>query len=160
MFVVNSFLSELQLWEEMHEGRRDCFVHLFSSECVPGVTRDAGQMVAGFAPRRPQSLVASFRGAKSSHKAAAEIAIPAACRARVLLPAARKALWLHSGEQNLHTGRRRKSPFRRHAGRRFCSPPPAKPCGSVPGSKIFTQGGGGNPIPSAPESAPAIKKGY
>lgn len=76
MFVVNSFLSELQLWEEMHEGRSDCFVHLFSSERVPGVTRDVGQMAAGFAPRRPQSLEAPFRGAKSSHRAAAEIAPP------------------------------------------------------------------------------------
>ena len=35
-------------------------------------------MAGDFAPRRPQSLVAPFRGAKSSHKAAAEIAIPLA----------------------------------------------------------------------------------
>ena len=58
---------------------------------------------------------------------------------RGLLPALCKPLRLRSGEQNLHTipapppG----------AGRLFrgavCSPLPANPCGSVPGSKIFTQ---------------------
>ncbi len=58
---------------------------------------------------------------------------------RGLLPAPCKPLWLRSGEQNLHTipapppG----------AGRLFrgavCSPLTANPCGSVPGSKIFTQ---------------------
>ena len=96
-----------------------------------------------FAPRRPQDLTVPFRGAKSSHKAAAGIAISPANRPDALLPAARKALQLRSGEQNLHI-RRRKSPYRRRAGRPLCSPPPARPYGSVPGSKIFTQGGGGN----------------
>ena len=97
-----------------------------------------------FAPRRPQGLRAPFLGAKSSHKAAAEIAISPANRPSTLLPAARKVLWLRSGEQNLHRERRRKSLSRRRKGRPLCSPPPARPYGSVPGSKIFTQGGGGN----------------
>ena len=58
---------------------------------------------------------------------------------RGLLPVPRKPLQLYSGEQNLHTipapppG----------AGRLFrgaiCSPLPANPCSSIPGSKIFTQ---------------------
>ena len=60
-----------------------------------------------------------------------------------LLPAARKGLRLGFGEQNLHTGRRRKSPYRRRAGRRLCSPPPAKAYCFVSGSKKFTHGGGG-----------------
>ena len=64
-------------------------------------------------------------------------------RPPTLLPAARKGLRLRSGEQNLHTGRRRKTLYRRRAGRRLCSPSPAKACGFVSGSKIFTQGGDG-----------------
>jgi len=96
-----------------------------------------------FAPRRPQRLTASFRGAKSSHKAAAEIALTPACRPRTLLPAARKGLWLRFGEQKVHTRRRRKTLNRQLAGRGLCSPPPAKAYGSVSGSKKFTQGGGG-----------------
>ena len=117
-------------------------MHLFSSERSPA---------ADFAPRRPQRLMASFRGAKSSHKAAAENALSPARRPLPLLPAARKGLRLGFGEQNLHTRRRRKTPYRRLAGRRLCSPPPAKAYGFVPGSKIFTQGGGENrPIADSP----------
>ena len=103
----------------------------------------AGSPTADFAPRRPQRLTASFRGAKSSHKAAAEIVLLPARRPAPLLPAARKGIRLRSGEQNLHRGRRRKSSYCRLAGRGLCSPPPAKAYGLVPGSKIFTQGGGG-----------------
>ena len=98
---------------------------------------------AAFAPRRPQRLTASYRGAKSSHKAAAEIALSPARRPAPLLPAARKGLRLRIGEQNLHRGRWRKTLYRRLAGRRLCSPPPAKAYGFVPVSKRFTQGGGG-----------------
>ena len=98
---------------------------------------------AAFAPRRPQRLTASFRGAKSSHKAAAENALSPARRPAPLLPAARKGLRIRFGEQNLHRGRRRKTLYRRRASRRLCSPPPAKAYGSVSGSKKFTQGGGG-----------------
>ena len=67
-------------------------------------------------------------------------------RPPTLLPAARKGLRLRFGEQNLHTRRRRKSRYRRLAGCRLCSPPPAKAYGFVLGSKIFTQGGGGNRV--------------
>ena len=56
-----------------------------------------------------------------------------------LLPAPRKPLQLRFGEQNLHTI----SAPPPGAGRLFqgavCSPLPASPCSSVPGSKIFTQ---------------------
>ena len=120
---------------------------------------------ADFAPRRPQRLTASFRGAKSSHKAAAEIALLPARRPPTLLPAARKGLRLRSGEQKVHTRRRRKTLNRRLAGCRLCSPSPAKAYGFVPGSKKFTEGGGGkrfiaggNPIPSVPVCAAAVKK--
>ncbi len=124
---------------------------------------------AAFAPRRPQRLTAWFRGAKSSQRAAAENALSPDRRPPPLLPAARKGLRLRFGEQKVHTRRRRKTPYRRLAGRRLCSPPPAKACGSVSGSKKFTQGGGGkrfiageNPIPPAPVCAAAVKneKGY
>ena len=123
----------------MHEGRRSSFVHLFSSEragrrlCSPPPVKAygsvsgskkftqggggnrfiAGSPAAAFAPRRPQRLTASFRGAKSSHKAAAENALLPARRPPTLLPAARKGLRLRSGEQKVHTRRRRKSPYRR-----------------------------------------------
>ena len=122
---------------------------------------NAGSPTVAFAPRRPQRLTVSFGGAKSSHKAAAEIALSPACRPPPLLPAARKGLWLRFGEQKVHRGRRRKTPCCRRAGRGLCSPPPAKAYGFVPGSKIFTQGGGGNPIPPALVSAAAQnEKGY
>ena len=104
----------------------------------------AGSPAGAFAPRRPQRLTAPFRGAKSSHKAAAENALSPACRPPTLLPAARKGLRLGSGEQKLHTRRRRKTFYRRRGGRGLCSPPPAKAYGSVSGSKKFTEGGGGN----------------
>ena len=109
-------------------------MHLFSSERSPA---------ADCAPRRPQRLTAPFRGAKSSHKAAAENALSPARRPRTLLPAARKGLRLRSGAQKVHTRRRRKSSYRRRAGHGLCSPPPAKAYGLVSGSKIFTQGGSG-----------------
>ena len=67
-------------------------------------------------------------------------------RPSTLLPAVRKGLRLRSGEQNLHRGRRRKSRYCRLAGRGLCSPPPAKAYGFVRGSKIFTEGGGGNRV--------------
>ena len=93
---------------------------------------------ARFAPRPPQSLAASFRGAKSSQKYRA-----AACHRRLfqrrdLLPAPHKALRHRPGEQNLH---RNSAPPPASGGLfsgAICSPFPAKPCGFVPGSKIFT----------------------
>ena len=103
----------------------------------------AGVPATDFAPRRPQRLTAWFRGAKSSQKAAEENALSPACRPASLLPAARKGIRLRFGEQKVHRRRRRKTLNRRLAGRRLCSPPPAKAYGFVPGSKIFTEGGGG-----------------
>ena len=46
---------------------------------------------------------------------------------------------LRFGEQNLHTIPGRKAQVCRRFGRPVCSPLPASPCSSVPGSKIFTQ---------------------
>ena len=57
---------------------------------------------ARFAPRSPQSLAASFRGAKSSQRFRAAICLRRPFPRRDLLPAPRKALLLRSGEQNLH----------------------------------------------------------
>ena len=64
-----------------------------------------------------------------------------ACRAAgglSLLPATRKPLWLRFGEQNLHIPAAGFRPPRRSAALSLCSPLPANPCSSVPGSKIFT----------------------
>ena len=112
----------------------------------------AGSPAADFAPRRPQRLTASSRGAKSSQRAAAEIALLPARRPPTLLPTASKGLRLRFGEQNLHTRRRRKLPYHRLAGR-LCSPPPTKAYGFVPGSKKFTEGGGENRLISGSPAA-------
>ena len=58
---------------------------------------------------------------------------------RDLLPAPRKVLRLRSGEQNLHTDSAPPPAAGGLYSGAICSPPPAKPCGSVPGSKIFTE---------------------
>ena len=92
-----------------------------------------------FAPRCPQSLELPFRGAKSSQKIRAASWKRPAFRRRDLLPAARKALRLRSGEQNLH---RDSAPPLASVGPfcgAICFPLPAKPCGFVSGSKIFTE---------------------
>ena len=102
---------------------------------VPTATFSA----ARFAPRSSQSLAAPFRGAKSSQKFRA-----AACHRRLfqrrdLLPAPRKALRLRSGEQNLHINSAPPSATGGLFSGAICSPPLAKPCAIVPGSKIFTE---------------------
>ena len=101
--------------------------------------RPAGFFEARFAPRSPQTLVAPFRGANSSHNFRAATRGRPAFSRRGLLPAPCKPLQLRFGEQNLHTI----SAPPPGAGRLFrgavCSPLPANPYGSVPGSKIFTQ---------------------
>ena len=83
-------------------------------------------------------LVLQFRGAKPSQKFRATV-----CRRpfqrRDLLPAPRKALLLRSGEQNLHRSSAPPSASGGFFNGAICSPPPAKPCGFVPGSKIFTE---------------------
>ena len=101
--------------------------------------RTAGFSEARFAPRSPQTLAAPFRGANSSHNSRAATRDRPAFSRRGLLPAPCKPLQLRSGEQILHTI---PAPLP-GAGRLFrgavCSPLPANPCGSVPGSKFFTQ---------------------
>ena len=99
----------------------------------------AGFSEARFAPRSLRTLAAPFRGANSSHNSRAAARGRPAFPRRGLLPAPCKPLWLRFGEQILHTI---PAPLP-GAGRLFrgavCSPLPANPCGSVPGSKIFTQ---------------------
>ena len=101
--------------------------------------RPVGFSAARFAPRSPQSLAAPFRGAKSSQRFRDAACHRRPFQRRDLLPAPHKALRLRSGEQNLH---RNSAPPPATGGlfsSAICSPLPAKPCGSVPGSKIFTQ---------------------
>ena len=57
---------------------------------------------ARFAPRSPQTLAASSRGAKSSHRFRAATCHRRPFPRRDLLPAPREPLRLRSGEQNLH----------------------------------------------------------
>ena len=92
-----------------------------------------------FAPRSPQSLAASFRGAKSSQKFCAAACRRPAFSRRDLLPAPRKALCHRLGEQNLHRNSAPPSASGGLFSGAICSPSPAKPCGFVPGSKIFTE---------------------
>ena len=56
-----------------------------------------------------------------------------------LLPAPSKALRHRSREQNLHRNSAPPLTFGRHFRGAICSPLPAKPCATVPGSKIFTE---------------------
>ena len=58
---------------------------------------------------------------------------------RALLPAPRKALCHRLGEQNLHRNSAPPSASGGLFSGAICSPSPAKPCGFVPGSKIFTE---------------------
>ena len=92
-----------------------------------------------FAPRPPQSLVTSFRGAKSSQKFRTAPCKRPAFQRRDLLPAPRKALRLRFGEQKLHSNSAPPSASGGFFSGAICSPLPAKPCGFVPGSKIFTE---------------------
>ena len=55
-----------------------------------------------------------------------------------LLPPPREPLQLRFGEQNLHIPAAGFRPPCRSAALSLCSPLPANPCSSVPGSKIFT----------------------
>ena len=55
-----------------------------------------------------------------------------------MLPAPREPLWLRFGEQNLHISAGTFCPLGRPSASPLCSPLPASPCSSVPGSKIFT----------------------
>ena len=91
-----------------------------------------------FAPRSPQTLVAPFRGAKSSHFRRPISPSRPPGGGLSLLPPPRKPLQLRSGEQNLHISAAGFRPPRRPVALSLCSPLPANPCSSVSGSKIFT----------------------
>ena len=92
-----------------------------------------------FAPRSSQSLAASFRGAKSSHNFRAGACHRRPFQRRDLLPAPRKALRLRFGEQNLHRNSAPSSATGGFFSGAICSSLHAKPCDTVPGSKIFTE---------------------
>ena len=97
----------------------------------------AGKPVGPFAPRSPLTLVASSRGAKSSHSRRRFSPVRPPGGLRFLLPSPREPLWLRPGEQNLHIPDAGFHPSGRPAASALCSPLPARPCGSVSGSKIF-----------------------
>ena len=99
----------------------------------------AAFLAARFAPRPSRTLAASSRGAKSSQKYRAATCLRRPFTRRDLLPAPRKALRLRSGEQNLHRDSAPPLASGDFFSGAICSPLPAKPCGSVPGSKIFTE---------------------
>ena len=110
--------------------------------------RPAGFSEARFAPPSPLALAAPFRGANSSHKFRADAQCRPAFSGRGLLPANRKPLQLRSGEQILHTDSAPTPSAARLFQGAVCSPPPANPCGSVPGSKFFTQIPRRRPVPA------------
>ena len=91
-----------------------------------------------FAPRFPLTLVAPFRGAKSSHSRRRISPSQALGGSFSLLPPPREPLQFRSGEQNLHIPAVGFRPPGRPAAASLCSPLPANPCSSVSGSKIFT----------------------
>ena len=107
-----------------------------------------GCFEARFAPPSPLTLEVPSRGANSSHKFRADARGRPVFPRRGLLPTNRKPLQLRSGEQILHTN----SAPTPSAGRLFqgavCSPLPANPCSSVPGSKFFTQIPRRRPMPA------------
>ena len=104
----------------------------------PDFALSAARRLSLFAPRYPQTLAAPFWGAKSSHfRRRISTSLPPG-GARSLLPATRKPLQLRFGEQNLHIPAVGFLPLGRPAAASLCSPLPANPCSSVPGSKIFT----------------------
>ena len=109
---------------------------------------------ARFAPRCPLALVLPFRGANSSHKFRADARGRPAFPRRGLLPPPREPLQLRSGEQILHTDSAPTPGAARLFQGAVCSPLPANPCGSVPGSKFFTQIPRRKPVPGGPEHAP------
>ena len=94
---------------------------------------------ARFAPPSPRTLEVPFRGANSSHKFRADARGRPVFPRRGLLPANRKPLQLRSGEQILHTNSAPPPGDGRLFRGAVCSPLPASPCSSVPGSKFFTQ---------------------
>ena len=91
-----------------------------------------------FVPPSPRTLVAPFRGAKSSHSRRRISPLRAPGGLLSLLPPPRKPLCLRSGEQNLHISAGSFCPSERPPASSLCSPFPTNPCASVPGSKIFT----------------------
>ena len=78
-------------------------------------------------------------GAKSSQKFRAGACHRRPFQRRDLLPAPRKALLLRFGEQNLHRNSAPSSATGGFFSGAICSSLHAKPCDTVPGSKIFTE---------------------
>ena len=119
------------------------FLYIFLSKARSVAGRAALSLLSArrlplFAPRSLRTLVAPFRGAKSSHFCRRISPFWPPGGGLSLLPSTRKPLQLRSGEQNLHIPAARFLPHGRPAAPSLCSPLPANPCSSVQGSKIFT----------------------
>ena len=99
----------------------------------------AGKSASPFAPRSPLTLVASSRGAKSSHSRRRFSPFRPPGGLRLFAPRSPLSLVSPSrGAKSSHNFRPLSavSPANRPVP---LLPPPANPCGFVPGSKIFTQ---------------------
>ena len=104
----------------------------------PDFVLPAARRLFLFAPPSPRTLVAPFRGAKSSHfRRRISSSLPLG-GSFSLLPPPRKPLQFRFGEQNFHIPAAGFRPLCRPVALSLCSPLPANPCSSVPGSKIFT----------------------
>ena len=105
----------------------------------PGISGLEARRPAWFALTFPQALCFRFPGANLGPGISGFEARRPGVSRRGLLPPPRKPLRLRPGEQILHIN----SAPTPASGRLFrgavCSPPPANPCSSVPGSKFFTQ---------------------
>ena len=136
----------------------------------PDFVLPAARRLFLFAPPSPRTLVAPFRGAKSSHfRRRISSSLPLG-GSFSLLPPPRKPLQFRFGEQNFHIPAAGFRPHGRPAAASLCSPLPANTCCSVPGSKIFTfpppdfdlpgarWPSGGSMLPKAPPQIPEKPK--
>ena len=87
-------------------------------------------------PGRPKKIKGS--GLVSGRSGRRRLPLAALTAAR-FAPRPRKGLRLRPGEQNLHTDSAPPPATGGLFSGAICSPLPAKPCGTVPGSKIFTE---------------------
>ena len=105
----------------------------------PGISGLGARRPAWFALTFPQALCFRFPGANLGPGISGFEARRPGVSRRGLLPPPRKPLRLRSGEQILHTNSAPTPGAAWLFQGAVCSPLPASPCSSVPGSKFFTQ---------------------
>ena len=135
---VSGLAARRPAWFALDPPRPLCF-RFSGANLGPGISGLEARRPAWFAFGSPQALCFRFPGANLGPGISGLAARRPAFPRRGLLPPPREPLQLRPGEQNLHTD----SAPPPGAGRFFqgavCSPLPANPCSSVPGSKFFTQ---------------------